>query len=324
MKNKIGLMLAGGGAKGAYQLGVIKALEEKGLTSNIQSVSGTSIGSINALLFMVKRKYSYMEEMWKYMDKEYVFAETRKDHKGVYNIQKLVDHVTSKIPLKNIRKSKVNGYATACKLLGGNTIISQLNMKNMEVSVFNLNTVKEPFKAILASASIPLIFGYTEIDGQFYVDGGLLDNYPVKPLLDDNCNIILSVPIDPRFDNESYEDRDILHIDFGSNAIFHKNFFVDLADAVKFNKKYEEELLLLGYNAAKKVIKKCVTKGLLIRNKTGRWVFSKPKGYTYVALSMKEEKAIVKVKEKLEIKRKLNKKNKNNASDVNSLEDNQK
>lgn len=47
----IGLVLSGGGSKGAYQAGVYKAMEEKGLLPRIRAVAGTSIGSFNALLF---------------------------------------------------------------------------------------------------------------------------------------------------------------------------------------------------------------------------------------------------------------------------------
>lgn len=48
---KIGLVLSGGGTKGAYQAGVYKAMEELGLIPHIKAIAGTSIGSFNALLF---------------------------------------------------------------------------------------------------------------------------------------------------------------------------------------------------------------------------------------------------------------------------------
>ena len=47
----LGLVLSGGGAKGAYEVGVWKALSEVGLTNRIAAISGTSVGSINAALF---------------------------------------------------------------------------------------------------------------------------------------------------------------------------------------------------------------------------------------------------------------------------------
>lgn len=60
---KIGLVLPGGGGKGAYQIGVIKALDELGIAKHIKYVSGTSIGALNSLLF-VQGNIEVAEEVW--------------------------------------------------------------------------------------------------------------------------------------------------------------------------------------------------------------------------------------------------------------------
>jgi hypothetical protein len=44
---KLGLVLSGGGAKGAYQLGVWKAMEEFDLSRRVRAVSGSSVGALN-------------------------------------------------------------------------------------------------------------------------------------------------------------------------------------------------------------------------------------------------------------------------------------
>lgn len=51
MQPKIGLVFAGGGGKGAYQIGVWKALEEMGIAERVEAVSGTWVGALNAALF---------------------------------------------------------------------------------------------------------------------------------------------------------------------------------------------------------------------------------------------------------------------------------
>ena len=48
---RMGLVLSGGGAKGAYQAGVFQAMEEAGLCPRVEAISGCSIGAMNALLF---------------------------------------------------------------------------------------------------------------------------------------------------------------------------------------------------------------------------------------------------------------------------------
>ena len=53
---KFGLVLAGGGAKGSYQAGVMQALYDLDIADKICAVSGTSVGALNTLAFAVNRK----------------------------------------------------------------------------------------------------------------------------------------------------------------------------------------------------------------------------------------------------------------------------
>ena len=62
-ESKIGLVLDGGGGKGAYQIGVWKALRETGLDKRIVQIAGTSVGGLNAAL-MVQGDYYLAEEIW--------------------------------------------------------------------------------------------------------------------------------------------------------------------------------------------------------------------------------------------------------------------
>ena len=54
----LGLVLAGGGGKGAYQVGVWKALSEYGLAQRVTVISGTSVGALNGALFSCVSRYS--------------------------------------------------------------------------------------------------------------------------------------------------------------------------------------------------------------------------------------------------------------------------
>lgn len=58
------LVLAGGGAKGAYQVGVWKAMTELGISKDVQVISGTSVGGINAALFASVRDPRQIELLW--------------------------------------------------------------------------------------------------------------------------------------------------------------------------------------------------------------------------------------------------------------------
>lgn len=60
---KIGLVFSGGGLKGGYEIGVWKALLEKGVAQKITAVSGTSVGALNSMLF-AKGDYAAAENLW--------------------------------------------------------------------------------------------------------------------------------------------------------------------------------------------------------------------------------------------------------------------
>ena len=64
--NQIGLVLAGGGGKGAYQIGVWRYLKEKGLDQYVGGVSGTSVGALNAVLFAAGDIFAAEKNMEKY------------------------------------------------------------------------------------------------------------------------------------------------------------------------------------------------------------------------------------------------------------------
>ena len=58
----LGLVLSGGGAKGAYEVGVWQVFEETGVASNVTAISGTSVGAINAALFATRPEAA--EAIW--------------------------------------------------------------------------------------------------------------------------------------------------------------------------------------------------------------------------------------------------------------------
>ena len=62
---KLGLVLCGGGTKGAFQVGVWEALEDLGITEEITGFSGTSIGAVNVALLLSNANREKKEEIWK-------------------------------------------------------------------------------------------------------------------------------------------------------------------------------------------------------------------------------------------------------------------
>ncbi|MCD6482291.1 MAG: patatin-like phospholipase family protein, partial [Candidatus Izimaplasma sp.] len=81
---KIGIALAGGGARGAYQIGAWKALSELGIVDKISAYSGASVGSLNAALFAMG-DYETAENVWLNLDKNSLFNMEKNIFKRIYH-----------------------------------------------------------------------------------------------------------------------------------------------------------------------------------------------------------------------------------------------
>jgi len=312
-KIKVGLMLGGGGAKGSYQLGVIKALEELNLMKHIDAISGVSIGAINALLLMSKKKYSDMVSIWEIMDTDNVFGtkgQSFRKEKRLYNFVPVAEKLIQNVDLKLVRKSKYDGFATAALIYDKQSFIHQIKTDTMEKAVFHLNKVKDPYLATMASASIPVVFGPTTIDGKNYVDGGLIDNYPIQPLIDNGCNLIIAVALDDWFNPYIYDNQDVNIINFTSNSAFEKSRLADMLDVMKFNSGFKTEKEELGYYVAKTMIQKMINERYIKRS-FGFTHFVKKEGFHVLELSKFDEMFIknMKIQSRMKI-RKMIKENK--------------
>jgi NTE family protein len=283
---KVGLALGGGGARGSYQIGVLRALEEAGILHHIEHISGTSIGAINTLMVMAKLSYERMIEIWEMIHNSDIYGhkleKLKFDKVGLFSLKEMYDKLCEQVSLSEIRESRVQGYVTAARIKKG-SMIDQVLLHRMEKEVFHLNDVEDPHKAVLASASIPVLFGSTEIDDQFYVDGGTVDNCPIRPLIEQGCDIIIAVPIDGRFHHKTYQDDDILLINMEAKKLFSITM-LDILDFKPEDVKYKSNY---GYLMGKSMIEKCQNDQLFDGTS---WV--KPEGHQYYILSKEEEQKV--------------------------------
>jgi NTE family protein len=178
---KTGLVLSGGGARGICHLGVIKALEEFGIT--IDYISGTSAGTITGCLY----SYGYKPDEILQMISSASFVKTLKlawAWTGLLSLDGLRDLLLKFIPENSFDALKIPVTIAATEIRKG------------KIDYF---TQGELIPAILASSCIPVVFNPIQYNGGLYVDGGILDNLPVKGIHDkcdfiigSHCNFILS------------------------------------------------------------------------------------------------------------------------------------
>ncbi|MBO4281240.1 MAG: patatin-like phospholipase family protein [Lachnospiraceae bacterium] len=191
-KKNYGLVLCGGGGKGAYQIGVFKALHALGLDSCIRGIAGASAGALNAVLFL-NGSYETAEEVWTKIRPIQFLDIEPEGYCSREGILKLMD---KNIDLNRVSLSPVPAYISVTLAAPGtyenagrlNTAMASLNQdpedRVGDYLLVNGRKPEEIKKLLLASTAIPFIYDPVEIDGQLYRDGGLFDNVPIRPLLE--------------------------------------------------------------------------------------------------------------------------------------------
>ena len=188
---KNGLVLGGGGTRGFAHLGVIQALQEKGVA--IDTISGVSAGAIiGAFIAAGMTPMQVMEILvdHKLMD----FTKIRFPKKGLMDLSKLGKLIDEHLGQRSFDDLEIPLWVT----------LSNLNKGRVEYH--NDGNLVEK---VLASASIPILFAPVAIAGTTYVDGGLFDNLPVKPI-EKQCKRIIGVNISPV--NEIEEFKNVIDI----------------------------------------------------------------------------------------------------------------
>ncbi|EJQ03975.1 patatin-like phospholipase family protein [Bacillus paranthracis] len=229
MSKNVGLVLAGGGGKGAYHIGVWKALKEFGIEQNIGAVAGTSVGALNAALF-TQGDYKIAESVWKNIKPSQILSieatsfleklahsgmansiinpllkRAKKIAKtGLFSRSGMIEIINKHVSLSYISNSSIKCYATCCKI------------PTLKETYFSLNKEDEQIitSILLASSALPLIFEPEEINGERYIDGGVKDNIPILPLYHDGYRNFIIVHLNPDeiINYEQFSDANIIEI----------------------------------------------------------------------------------------------------------------
>lgn len=243
---KLGLCLTGGGARGAYQIGVAKALEELGILQKVEVFSGTSIGSVNASILSTM-SVDQARELWFSVSNdllkrtENIFKRIIKERlefksTGVYEISSLEEMLKNHLNLDILRQRQV--YVTISE--GGevnegifglfkSSYHHYVKRDESHVVYSKISSCEDDeivYKQILASCSIPIIFAPLQVNDKQYYDGGLYDNAPIKPLIDEGCDTIIVIHLEKiHFLNASkYPDIKIHEIKTKQHLGGHLNF----------------------------------------------------------------------------------------------------
>lgn len=241
---KIGLALSGGGARGFAHLGVIKALEEMGIT--ISEISGTSAGAIAGAFYC----YGYSpDEIFDIISAQGFLKSVRPawSWTGLLSMDGFKEVMFKHLPKNSFEDLKVPLTVATTEIRLG------------KVTYFNSG---ELIPRIIASSTIPALFSPMTLDGNVFVDGGIMDNLPVRPLVG-VCDFIIGShcnPVQQLFDLKNVKDvteRSLL-IAINVNSTHsktHCNVVIEPPELGKFNTfdlSRGREIFDIGYGYTKK------------------------------------------------------------------------
>lgn len=200
---KRALVLGGGGARGAFEIGVWKALHELNYHPDI--VAGTSVGALNGAL-LLQGKVEQAEKMWKEIETANIleyefplsidsFQEYQRTLSGFF-IRAVRQRGFSSRPLKKM----IDNYLENEEAIRDQEIIFGLSVTNYntrESEYFFLKDIPEGElnDYLLASSSLYPAMKKTYINGTPYIDGGYWNNMPIKMVLDKNPDEVIVVDV---------------------------------------------------------------------------------------------------------------------------------
>lgn len=244
----IGLVLSGGGMRGAAHIGVIRALEEHHIVPT--HVSGSSAGAIVGSLYA----YGYGWEDILAFFKEVQLLSIRKyalNKPGFIDAEKFHEEFKAYLKEDDFSFLKKKLFITATNILNG------------KLKIFSKG---ELIKHVLASAAFPGLFAPVKIKSSYYIDGGALNNFPMEPIRK-SCDHIIGVYVDG-FDVLKFKDlkhsHNVVERVFRIKSVLENQQKFTECDLMiapaelnafgTFDKKNMDEIVAIGYNAAKEAL----------------------------------------------------------------------
>jgi len=272
---KIGLSLAGGGAKGFAHVGVLKVLDSLGV--KVDYISGTSMGAIIGGLYASGYTGKDIEKI--IMDTDfYSLIRDPKSRKESTFFNKSVDKYLLSIPVKNGKVNLPSSISTGQK----NVYLLKELFKNVS-NIDDFSKLPIPFmcvgtnlesgnmqlfekgdlvQSIMASSAFPSLMDPVKIGDSIYIDGAMTVNYPSKPLKDKGIDIVIGVDLN----QELSKREDLNSIIAILNQIIDMNIHKDTKRQYKYTdiniKPDLKGMTATSYDDKKKILDSGFVEGL--------------------------------------------------------------
>ena len=276
-----GIVFSGGGGKGAYQIGVWKALKEYGLDQSFDLAVGTSVGALNAAIF-TQGDYEIAESVWCNITNDKIMTFQGKNDSSFFSQSGLKTIIQMYLSTNKIRSSKLECYACATCTdeveRSGDTSISDISnipnisgmsklpflkgnsMEKVNTMIqncmsgakvyekfFHLNRLNDEKMrdVLLASSALPVAFEPVVIDNHIYRDGGLIprNNVPDQKAINLGCRKVLVISLNKGVTHEEkIQNTDVFYLHPSSDLGGMLDGTIDFSSS---GAKYR---ICLGYN----------------------------------------------------------------------------
>ena len=261
LTKEYGIVLEGGGAKGAYQIGAWKALREAGV--RIKGIAGASVGSLNGALICMD-DLEKAEDIWKNIEysrvmdvsDETIKALKKKDFKAL-NMQEILNSGFQFIkdggfdvtPLKNLIAEVVGDESRIRESDRELFAVTYSVSEHKELAVDVKSGEEGSVKDMLLASAYFLAFKNEKLGGKRYRDGGGFNNVPLGVLLDKGYEDIIVI----RIYGWGFDSEKVTKIPDGAN-VYHIAPRQDLGGILEFDKKQSRKNMTLGYYDAKRFL----------------------------------------------------------------------
>jgi NTE family protein len=217
------LVLAGGGTRGAVQVGMLQVLTEHGFRPD--RIYGSSVGAVNGVAFAgnpTRQGVERMTEVWSGLTRDTVYRQGRLHGPWLYVQQR--DSVYANTGLRKVIEDGIDFERLEDAAIPVEVVATSLTDGRERWFTYGPAT-----DAVLASAAIPAIFPPVEIDGERFIDGGVVNNVPIRRAVEAGATRIVVLLCAPAVYSPTIVRRPVEAM---VNALFisiHARFARDLA-----------------------------------------------------------------------------------------------
>ncbi len=185
------LILSGGGARGAFQVGAWQYLEEIGWEPDL--ICGSSVGAINAAAIGSGMSSARLAALWRAYTRRRMYRLTLHRFLLSFGQKGRFSSMMDTRPLRELLTANMD--FAALRACPREVLITTVNIRTSRLRYFSHREIT--IDHLMAATAMPLIFPWQEIDGDPYWDGGVMVNTPIRPALDRGIEEIIAIMLSP-------------------------------------------------------------------------------------------------------------------------------